>query len=72
MSLLDYAESTLNCNKVYCIISCLVPDEQRKVILKSFRFMDFQILPPGVPVLCPGYIFICYSIDSSGSSDDEN
>ena len=69
---MDYAESTLACSKVYCMVSLSIPDEERKAILKSFRFMDFQTLPPGVPLTCSGYIFTSYNIDSSSSSDSNS
>ena len=57
----------------YIIVSQDISDDQRKQIFKAFRFMGFQMCPPGNPWPCEGYTFLMYSIDSSSSdSDDDN
>lgn len=72
MSLLDYAEEVLRCNNVYVLL--LKQDNHaHRPLLQSFRFMGFSTLGPSDPMASamPGHLVLCYQIDSSDSSSDE-
>ncbi|XP_062512470.1 ornithine decarboxylase antizyme 3-like [Corticium candelabrum] len=46
VSLLDYAELDLNCQKVY--VCCRKERRDRADVLRSFAFLGFEVVPPGL------------------------
>jgi predicted cation transporter len=69
VSLLDYAETSLKCTTVYCVISNNMSDEHKKIVIRSFRFMDFKMSCLDHPLKCTGYIFMSYAIEVDEDED---
>ncbi|XP_057328044.1 LOW QUALITY PROTEIN: ornithine decarboxylase antizyme 1 [Microplitis mediator] len=65
VSLLEYAEETLNCKNV---VICLRKDRtDRAMLVRTFMFLGFTVLPPNhslVPPNCdPGNLYMLYTVD---------
>lgn len=74
ISLLEYAEEQLHCTTVYLFFEQSVSAELRRQILRNFRLMGFQLVPPSHPVVSSmesQYYFMAYELDGSDSDSED-
>lgn len=65
VSLLEYAEETLQCNN---IVVCLRKDRaDRAMLVRTFMFLGFNVLPPNHPLIPPqcdsGNLYMLYTVE---------
>lgn len=67
VAILEYAESTLQCDQV---IICFKKDRPDKAsLIRNFMFLGFVLLPPGhrlVPAASGAIVYMAYMIDDPG------
>lgn len=72
VSLLEYAEENLKCNKVIVCFKKARPD--RETLIRTFMFLGFVLVAPGTHQLAVSgdLMYLAYSIDSDQLSSDES
>ena len=74
ISLLEYAEETLQCHYAFLFLDRSIPESSRKKVLRDFRFLGFELLGPShnkLPVRSEEYIFMGYEINPGDGSDSD-
>ena len=75
ISLLEYAEETLHCKSAFLFFDRSTPEDQRKQIIRSYRFLGFELLSPThpqLPVKHDQYLFMAYELDPGGGGEGDN
>ena len=74
ISLLEYAEETLQCKSAYLFFDRTTPEPERKRIVRDTCYLGFELLAPShpnLPLISQDYLFLGYDLDCGGESDSD-